>query len=267
MAVPMQGECRGEPADPCPDDRDPHADRPPADAARAASVRAIPSDASSAILRNVPPMNGCARRRMPVRLMSAMYSTTVPAALRLEPDVVGSLDARSAADQDHPPRRLEDRDPVLHRRHAIALSDAEAEPRSDADLAGADAFRGRDARVPLLRVGEVREVRKRVLDRQWRLRCAPSGGSHVPPVDCRQDGCVRDLIDDVLEVTVIGSFSNIGIRTRRALYRLAASDRRRARREDRGDHRADVWPRSRGDRGAGGARSASCPRGPQRRSA
>jgi dehydrogenase/reductase SDR family member 12 len=40
----------------------------------------------------------------------------------------------------------------------------------------------------------------------------------VPPVVCRQDGCVRDLIDDVLEVTVIGSFSNIGIRTRRALY-------------------------------------------------
>ncbi len=40
----------------------------------------------------------------------------------------------------------------------------------------------------------------------------------MPPVDCRQDGCVRDLIDDVLEVTVIGSFSNIGIRTRRALY-------------------------------------------------
>ncbi len=40
----------------------------------------------------------------------------------------------------------------------------------------------------------------------------------MPPGKCGQDGWVKDLIDDALEVTVVGSFSNLGIRIRRALY-------------------------------------------------
>ena len=46
----------------------------------------------------------------------------------------------------------------------------------------------------------------------------------MPPGKCGQDGGVKDLIDDALEVTVVGSFSSLGIRIRRALYGWANAE-------------------------------------------
>ena len=176
VTVPMQGECRGEPADACPDDGDPHDDRP---CGRCGSRRERARDSIRCVLGDLaerPPHEWLRQAEDAGEVDVRDVLDDRPRGVGLEPDVVGRLDARSAPDQDDPPRRLEDRDAVLHRRHTIALSDAEAEPRSDTDLAGADAFRGGDARVPLLGVGEVREVRERVLDGQWRLDALSQAG-------------------------------------------------------------------------------------------
>ena len=46
----------------------------------------------------------------------------------------------------------------------------------------------------------------------------------MPPCNCGQDGRVRKLIDVALEITVIGSFSNIGIRARQHLFGWHAAE-------------------------------------------
>ena len=71
--------------------------------------------------------------------------------------------------QDDPSRRLEDRDPVLHRGDPAAHPDAQPVARADADGPVVEPFGRGDAGIPLLRVREIGDVGEGLVDRQGRL--------------------------------------------------------------------------------------------------
>ena len=182
----------------------------------------------------------------------------VPVGVALEADVVDRRDAGALAGQDDAVRRLEGRDPVVHRRDLAAHPDAEAiasrrvrrtRRRTASDVATPGSHRLEFAKSAMKAnassMGSVVSMRSCSL-----VMARSSSGPviHPCPAHERTGVDLSSLIDDALEVTVVGSFSRVGFEVRRQVFGWTAPADGSLTGRDRARHRADVRPGSRGGR-------------------